>query len=259
MDRAVRRCAWVMTLTFLATTLVAQDGAGTGSGASQASNAASTAARTQSAGGLEPVLNRMDRAAANFKGAQADFTWDTFQKVVSVTDTQKGVIYFRRDKKGLRMMAHITEDDASPMNKYVLYTGDEVRMYEPKIEQVTQYNTASHRADFETFLVLGFGGRGHDLEKSFAVRYLGKETAGNISADKLELVPKSQKARDIFEKIYLWIDPALGVSVRQQFMQPDGNYRDAHYANIKLNPKLSDEVFKLKTTSKTKIVSPQSQ
>jgi outer membrane lipoprotein-sorting protein len=219
----------------------------------QAPNAA-TQSRANQAGGLDAVLTRMDQAAASFKSAEANFTWDQFSKVVNETDTQKGKIYFRRQKGGLQMAAQITD----PSARYVLYTGNQVRVYEPGIDQVTEYNTASHRADFETFLVLGFGGRGHDLEKSFDVRYLGKEQSDGVQADKLELVPKSSKARGIFEKIDLWIDPARGVSVRQQFFQPGGDYRDAHYSDIKLNPRISDDVFRIKTTSRTKVLNPQS-
>jgi outer membrane lipoprotein-sorting protein len=56
----------------------------------------------------------------------------------------------------------------------------------------------------------------------------------------------------------LWIDPARGVSLKQQFFEPSGDYRLAHYSNIRLNQKLSDENFKLKTTANTKVVNPQS-
>jgi hypothetical protein len=56
----------------------------------------------------------------------------------------------------------------------------------------------------------------------------------------------------------LWIDPARGVSVQQKFIEKEsGNYRFAKYTNIKLNEKVGDDVFKLKTTGKVTIVSPQ--
>jgi outer membrane lipoprotein-sorting protein len=56
----------------------------------------------------------------------------------------------------------------------------------------------------------------------------------------------------------LWIDPARGVSVQQQFFEPTGNYRLAKYSDIQINQKLPDNAFKLKTTAKTKFISPQS-
>ncbi len=93
--------------------------------------------------------------------------------------------------------------------------------------------------------------------KSFDVNYLGGEKVANVDAVKLDLVPKSEKARNTFNHIWLWIDPARGVSVRQQLFEPDGDYRLADYSDIRLNEKISDNVFKLKTTSKTKFLSPK--
>ena len=55
----------------------------------------------------------------------------------------------------------------------------------------------------------------------------------------------------------LWVDPARGVSLRQQAFESSGDYRLAHYVNIRLNEKIPDDVFQLKTTSKTKVLRPQ--
>jgi outer membrane lipoprotein-sorting protein len=78
-----------------------------------------------------------------------------------------------------------------------------------------------------------------------------------VRTEKLELVPKSQKTRNVFNKIVLWIDPARGISVRQQLFTPSQDYRLAKYTNIKSNQKISDDVFKVKTTSHTKTLTPQ--
>jgi outer membrane lipoprotein-sorting protein len=201
---------------------------------------------------LNAILTRMDQTAEKFKTTEADFVWDQYAKVVDETDTQKGKLYFRRTKSGVEMAAQITE----PTQKDVLFRDGKVRMYQPSIDQETVYNPGKNKADFESFLVLGFGGRGHDLEKSFEVRYLGKEQVQGVEADKLELVPKSQRARNTFAQILLWIDPARGVSVQQDFLEPSGDYRLAKYSNIQINSKIPDRAFELKTTGKTKVVSP---
>lgn len=207
----------------------------------------------QSAGNLEAVLDHMDKLAAGFTSAEADFVWDQYQKVVEETDTQTGKVYFRRRGKETQMAADI----AAPEEKYVLYTDEKVRVYQPKIDQVTEYGAGKNRAEVESFLVLGFGGRGHDLLKSFHVRLLGYEPVDAVPTAKLELVPKGAKARGVFERILLWIDPARGVSLKQQFFEPSGDYRLARYSNIQLNQKLPDGVFKLKTTGRTRYVNPQ--
>ncbi len=172
---------------------------------------------------LERVLGQMDRVAASFRTAEAAVIWEQYQKVVDEHETQKG------------------------------------QVYQPKIEQVTVYNTGKNREEVESFLVLGFGGRGHDLLKSFQVKYLGDEKIGALDMAKLDLVPKAANVRNNVDHIVLWIDSALGISVQQQFFfGSSGDYRLAKYSDIKVNERISDSVFKLKTTGKTKIISPQS-
>ena len=119
-------------------------------------------------------------------------------------------------------------------------------------------NAGKNKADFETFLVLGFGGRGHDLAKSFDVKYAGMEQVEGINAAKLELKPKSPKVANMFPAMTLWIDPARGVSVQQLFNEPSGDYRIAKYNNIKVNEKIPNDAFKLKTSGKVTYVKPNS-
>jgi outer membrane lipoprotein-sorting protein len=212
---------------------------------------AAQAAKPSQQAGLESVLTKMDETAAAFKTVETEFVWDQYQKVVDEMDTQKGVMYFRRNGQNIEMSADISVPD----KKYVLFTDGTVQVYQPKADQITKYNAGKNKADFESFLVLGFGGRGHDLQKSFDVKYAGMETVGGVNAAKLELTPKAQKVKNMFQLITLWIDPARGISVQQKFDQ-SGDYRLAKYTNIKLNQKLPENVFKLKTTGKTTIVTP---
>ena len=203
---------------------------------------------------LDKVLSQMDAAADKFHTTEASVVWDQFQKIVDEHEEQKGTVYFRRAGKEIQMVADITEPD----QKYVLFNGAKVQVYQPKIDQVTVYDTGKNRDAFESFLVLGFGGRGHDIMKSFDVKYLGNEIVDGVDTAKLDLLPKAANVRNNIDHIILWIDPARGISVQQKFFfGTSGDYRLAKYSGIKMNEKISDSVFKLKTTGKTKIVSPQ--
>jgi outer membrane lipoprotein-sorting protein len=201
---------------------------------------------------LEAVLNAMDKAAANFHTAQCDFVWDQYQKVVDDHDLQSGAMYFRRQGNDVQMAADIK----SPVKKYILFDGNTVKVYQPSIEQVTEYSPGKNKADVESFLVLGFGGQGHDLLKSFDVSYAGSEQVQGVSAEKLELIPKSAKVKSMFQTITLWIDTARGISVQQKFLEPSGDYRLTKYSNIVINHKIPGDVFKLKTTGHTKVIRP---
>ena len=202
---------------------------------------------------LDSVLQKMDAAAANFQTTQADFVWDQYQRVVDETDTQKGTVYYRRSGKEIEMMADIKE----PEQKFLLYKDGKLQVYQPKIEQVIQYTAGANHNEIESYLVLGFGGSGQDLKNSFDVTYQGEETIDNIATAKLHLTPKSEKVRNYFTEAFLWIDLNRGISLQQKFMQSQGDYRLAKYSAVKVNAKISNDVFRLKTTGKTKIVSPR--
>ena len=44
--------------------------------------------------------------------------------------------------------------------------------------------------------------------------------------------------------------------MQQKFFEPSGDYRLAKFSDIKLNQNLPADTFKLKTTSKTKVITP---
>ena len=213
-------------------------------------------------GSLEAVLKKMDAAAASFRTTQAEFEWDTYERVIDeIDDVETGTIYYRRSGKEIEMMADVKMAGSDltklkPEPKYVLFSKGKIRMYQPKPDQVTEFDLGKNRADLESYVVLGFGGSGGDLVKTFDVAYVGPETINGIATAKLKLVPKSEKVRNTYKEIFLWIDLDKGISVQQQAFQPGGNYRLAKYSSIRVNEKISDEVFKLKTTSKTQTISP---
>ena len=214
-------------------------------------------------GNLEAVLKKMDAVSTSFRTTQAEFEWDTYEKVIDeVDEVQTGTIYYRRSGKEVEMMAEVKKagSDLAKLKaepKYVLFSKGKVRMYQPKPDQVTEFDLGKNRSDFESYIVLGFGGSGQDLQKAFDVSYVAPETINGVATAKLQLIPKSDKLRNTYKQIFLWIDLDRGISVQQQFFQPQGDYGLAKYSSIRMNEKVGDDVFKLKTTSKTQTISPR--
>lgn len=211
---------------------------------------------------LDTVLKKMDALAASFRTAQAEFEWDNYQKVIDeMVDVKTGNIYYRRAGKNIEMIADVKKSGPSagelkPDSESVLFSDGKIKMYTPKTEQVMVYDLGKNKADLESYVVLGFGGSGQDLQKAFDVKFDGTENINGINAAKLELVPKSEKVRNNYSKMILWIDPDRGISVQQQFFTPQGDYRLCKYSGIKVNEKIGEDVFRLKTTGKTQIISP---
>jgi outer membrane lipoprotein-sorting protein len=198
---------------------------------------------------LKVVLERLDRAAAEFRSAEASFEWDQYQRVTDETEKQQGKVYFRRAGGSMQMAANVTDP---PPVKNVLYSGGKVQLYQANTDHLDIYDAGKNNGAVESFLVLGFGGSGRDMLKSFDVTYGGSEKVNDVDTDKLELIPKTDKVKGMFNRIELWIDPR-GISIQQKFISPEGDYRITHYTNIIPNKKIADSVFKIKTSGNTRI------
>jgi outer membrane lipoprotein-sorting protein len=212
---------------------------------------------------LESVLKKMDETAASFRAVEADFEWDNYERVIDEVDNyQTGTVYYRRNGKDVEMKADIKKAGSSlnqmqPQPKFVLFKEGKIQVYEPKADQVTVWDLGKNAQDFESYLVLGFGGSGQDLVKSFDVTLIGPEAVAGVATAQIQLVPKSERMRNNVKQILLWIDLERGISVQQKFITLQGDYRLTKYSSIRMKDKLGDDIFKLKTTSKTQIVSPR--
>jgi outer membrane lipoprotein-sorting protein len=200
---------------------------------------------------LQKVLSQLNTAATKFVSAQADFVWDQFQVVVQESDVQSGTIYFERKKGVTRMAAYIKQENGKDAPKTVAYDGGEIDLYQPEIKQMTIMRAGANRGQFESFLTLGFGGSGTDLEANWKVTLLGPETMNGISVDKLDLVPLQQKVLDMFTHVTIWVDPTRGISLQQVFYQPSGDKRTATYKNIRYNLPIAGDVFHIETAPGT--------
>jgi outer membrane lipoprotein-sorting protein len=143
---------------------------------------------------------------------------------------------------------------AKPQPKQIVFDGKTLQLYEPNIDHLTEFFAGKNAPLYESFSTLGFGGRGSDLQQNWTVTYQGHEKVDGIDTVKLDLVPKLANVKNIYSHITLWIDTSRDISLKQQAFEPSGDYRTAHYTNIKLNEKVPPSVFVVKTTKKTTIL-----
>ena len=201
---------------------------------------------------LEGVLRKLDAAAASFQSTTADFEFDSTQTdPVPDTDVQKGIVYYDRKGNAFQMGVHINEVNGKPVPKIITVSGGVFKLYEQLPNQVT---TSSKVSKYESYLVLGFGASGKDLQQKWNITYLGSETLNGIKTDKLQLIAKDPQVLKLFPKVVIWIDPSRGVSLKQFFDEGQGQSRTCIYSNIKVNQPLPADAFTFKTDSKTQFI-----
>ena len=120
------------------------------------------------------------------------------------------------------------------------------------INQVTTYSKLNK---YESYLMLGFGASGKDLEKKWEIKYLGLETLDGVKDREAGTgAPKTPRSKKSLPKVTVWVDSERGVSLKQIFDEGPGQYRVSVYFNIKVNQPLPADAFTLKTNKQTVFV-----
>ena len=187
------------------------------------------------------VLARLDAAAQNFHTTTANFRFDSIlTDPIPDTDVMTGTAYYERNSH-FRMAAHITAHNGRPTGKAYIFSGGTLRVSDTGKEKDAKPYTEANK--YESYLMLGFGASGRDLEEKWIITYLGKETIDGVVTDKLALVAKDPKVLKLFPKVTIWLDTARAVSVKQVFDEGEGQSRVCTYSNIKVNQPLPKTAF----------------
>lgn len=207
------------------------------------------AADQSAAGKLQQVLQQLDNSAAKFRSASADFEFQNIQtEPVPDTDIMTGTVYFEHRGGAVRMAAHVKQRNGKPYGSVYTYSNGVFQLYDQQLNQVTKYQKSANVAGY---LSLGFGATGKDLQDKFEVSFLGQETIDGVTTDKLQLIPKDQKARNLFAKVTIWIDPTRDVNLKQVFDEGQGLSRVCTYTHIQMNRSISSSEFTFKTNKNT--------
>lgn len=207
------------------------------------------AGKPAAAGDLDQVLHRLDQSAKNFRSASADFEFKNIQTVpVPDTDVMTGTVYFEHRGGGVQMAAHVKQRNGQAYGAVYTYTHGVFQLYDQQLNQVRKLQNSGNLAGY---ISLGFGASGSQLQEQFQITYLGEETIDGVKTDKLQLIPKDQKARNLFNKITIWIDPTRDVNLKQVFDEGQGLSRTCTYSHIEYNRSISSSEFKFKTNKNT--------
>jgi len=186
----------------------------------------------------ESVLQMMDKSASDFRSLTADIEHIKYTEVVKDTSTEIGQIFVRRDQK---MRIEFTKPDP----RVILRSGDSLFVFTPKINRVEEYNLGKNRALVDQYVLLGFGTKSQNMEKSYDIALSGEEEIDQHKAFVLTLTPKSEDVRKQITKIQIWLDSSSWLPIQQKFFEAgSGDYFLFKYSNMMKNLKISDSKFK---------------
>jgi outer membrane lipoprotein-sorting protein len=203
---------------------------------------------------LNDTFARMDKTAPQLKSVTAGINRDVHTAIIDDDEIDNGTLRMKRDKThGVLMVIELTGKAA----KTVALDESEVVIYNPKINSAQGYKIGAKRDMVEQFLLLGFGATSTDLKQSYDVSWVGAETVAGQQTGHLKLVPKVPDASRQMSGAELWIAASSGLPVQQKILISNGDYWVVKYSDIKVNPQVSDDVFRLKLPKGVKIEHPQ--
>jgi outer membrane lipoprotein-sorting protein len=203
---------------------------------------------------LDDILNKLDRASANFKSMTANLKQTAHTAVINEDNVETGVIRMEREKPGeIRMLVDFTQ----PEPKTIQLQGQKLDIYLPKIKTVQEYDLGKNKSLLEQFLLLGFGTTRKDLLAANDVQFGGEGTFNGHPGVKLVLTPKSPEVRKQVKKIELWLSPDTGYPLGHKIYQEGGDYQQFEFDNLKINPPLPDKSLKLNLPKDVKKEYPQ--
>lgn len=182
------------------------------------------------------VRENLDREAKNFHSLSAKMERTKVTVVVNDHSTESGDIFVRGD----RMLLQIKEPDP----RSILRLGDNLYIYNPGLKRVEEYNLGKNRTLVDQFLLLGFGTRGSELEKSYDVKLLREERMADQQVAVLDLIPKSAEVLHQISKIQIWLSESTWLPVQQEFYEAgSGDYSIVRYSNVVRNAEIPESRF----------------
>jgi len=189
---------------------------------------------------LAQIFTRMNESAKHLKTLSADLAYTKVTVLVNDRSTESGKLYFRNAKS-----PDILIDFKDPAPKVILFKKDKAEIYQPKINQIQEFDLSKQSSLVQQFLLLGFGTSSKEMEKVYEVKYATEEQLGGDTTALLELTPRKESVAAQLSKIQLWISEESWLPVQQKFFEAGGDYSIARYNSIRVNRNLPSSLFKI--------------
>lgn len=202
---------------------------------------------------LNDILARMDQSARNLR---------TFSAKMKRTEYTK-VFNGKEDSDGLRMVKRANGQTIGIVQFFgknpqtVRFAGKTVEIYYPEAKRVEVYDAGKFGKmgkQVDQLLLIGIGVTSADLRRDFEIKAGATETIGGVNTTRIDLVPKDNDLKKQVEKIEMWVAEKESVPLQIKVIRTSGDYNQAVYSDVQMNPALPDSAFEWKTPADVKRV-----
>lgn len=200
---------------------------------------------------LNDILARMDQSARNLRTFSAKMKRIEYTKVLNDKDETEGLRLVKRaDGKTIGIVQFFGKNPQT-----LRFAGKTVEVYYPDAKLVEVYDAGKFGKigkQVDQLLLLGIGVTSADLRHDFEITAAGAETIGGKATTRIQLIPKDNDLKKQAEKIEMWVPEGETVPVQVKVTRTSGDYNQATYSDIQMNPALPDSAFELKTPADVK-------
>jgi len=202
---------------------------------------------------LNDILERMDQSARNLRTFSAKMKRTEYTKVFNGKEESDGLRLVKRANG--QTIGIVQFFGKNPQT--VRFAGKTVEVYYPEAKRVEVYDAGKFGKmgkQVDQLLLIGIGVTSTDLRRDFEIKAGAAETIGGTSTTRIDLAPKDSDLKKQVEKIEMWIAEKESVPVQIKVTRTSGDYNQAVYSDVQMNPSLPDSAFELKTTPDVKRV-----
>lgn len=194
---------------------------------------------------LDSILARMDQSARNLRTFSAKMKRTEYTKVFNGKEDSEGLRLVKRS--GDKTVGIVQIFGKNPQT--VRFSGKTVEVYYPDAKRVEVYDAGKLGKigkQVDQLLLVGIGVTSSDLRRDFEIKAGAMETVAGTPATRIELIPKDNDLKKQVSNIEMWIPEKESVPVQVKVTRTSGDYEQAIYSDVQVNPTLPDSAFELK-------------
>jgi len=202
---------------------------------------------------LNDILARMDQSARNLRTFSAKMKRVEYTKILNEKEETDGLRLVKRANNQTIGIVQFFGQNPQTLR----FAGKTVEVYYPDAKRVEVYDAGKFGKlgkQVDQLLLLGIGVTSADLRRDFEITAGGTETIGGKPATRIQLIPKDSDLKKQAEKIEMWVQEGESVPIQVKVTRTSGDYNQAIYSDVQMNPTLPDSAFELKTPADVKRV-----
>jgi outer membrane lipoprotein-sorting protein len=202
---------------------------------------------------LNDVLARMDQSARNFRTFSAKIRRTEYTKILNDKEVSDGLrIVKRANGQTIGVVQFFGKNPQT-----IRFAAKTVEVYYPDAKRVEIWDAGKFGKmgkQVDQLLLIGIGVSSADLRHDFDITSGGTETIGGKTTTQIQLIPKDNDLRKQVEKIEMWIAEGESVPLQVTVTRTSGDYEEAVYSDVHMNPAMPDSAFELQLPADVKRV-----